>query len=261
MATTEDARELTLEQRDRQVALGLRATADAVASWSLLDLADLDASMVLWLPVYVAQVRERAAESARIAAAYLTEYRTVEHVEDQVIVEPTFNETQAIVTARVAGPLTVKTLIGRGVDPGLAFSAGQRAAAARANKWAMAGGRQLIVRSAQQTPRRTWRRVSDGSPCAFCAMLVARSISYPGSLPPNFRSHPKCGCTAEEVAPDDPPTDEEVEWIAAYDQAAAQARAAGEPVVAPSGRRRRDTVLWRMRRNRPDLFSDGVHTH
>jgi delta-aminolevulinic acid dehydratase/porphobilinogen synthase len=78
---------------------------------------------------------------------------------------------------------------------------------------------------------------------------------------PDFRSHAHCGCTVEEASESDPYTDLEAEWVDAYEQAARQAREAGEPVVAPSGRRRRDTVLWRMRRNRPDLFNDGVHAH
>lgn len=108
------------------------------------------------------------------------------------------------------------------------------------------------------------RRVTDGNPCAFCAMLVARSIQMPGSMPADFKTHPHCGCTNEVVY--GPPgeqriDDDEWEFVEAYEQAAKQARAAGEPVVAPSGRRRRDTVLWRMRRNRPDLFNDGVHNH
>lgn len=258
MARTVEGRELTLEHKADQAALGLRTTARALEAWSLLDLANLDASMALWLPVHLSLVREEHARSERMAAAYLSTYRAAEGVESGAVVVPTFDTTQAAVAARVAGPLTVKTLIGNGSDPEDAFAVARRAAAARAQKWSMAGGRQLVIGSARATRRRVWRRVSDGNPCAFCAMLVTRSLEMPNSQPPTFEAHGGCGCTVEEAFVDDPWTDAEAEFVQAYRQAAQQAKDAGEPVVAPSGRRRRDTVLWRMRRNRPDLFSDGV---
>lgn len=259
MAATAEARELTAENKARQARIGAEAAARALDTWSLLNLADLDASMAVWLPVYVSQMQAEYATSQRVATTYLTEYRRTEPTTDPgLIVAAEFDLAQAVIAARVSGPLTVKTLIGKGMDPVQAFTSGQLAAAGRAQKLAMAGGRQLVIDSARASRNRIWRRVSDGNPCAFCAMLVVRSITSVNSQAVSFDAHGQCGCTAEEIWEDeDEPTDAEVAFIAAYRRAAAQARAAGEPVVAPHGTRRRDTVLWRMRRNKPAIFSDS----
>ena len=235
-----------------------------MAAWSLLDVADLDASSAAWLPVYVDLMRSRYAMSQRLAQRYLDRYRAVEMPSGEAVTAtPAFDTAQAYTSARIAGPITVKALIGRGVEPERALVAVRGPLALRAQKWALNGGRRTVVESARATRGATWRRVSDGSPCAFCAMLVSRSLVHSASYrqPPDFKAHPKCGCTAEEVYGPTEPTEVERAWIDAYDQAAGQARAAGEPVVAPTRRNGRDTVLWRMRRNRPDLFHDGVLAH
>lgn len=258
MAATDEGRALTLDHKAFQARVGAEAVARTVESWQLLNLADLDASMATWLPVYVGMLQAEHATSQRLAERYLDRYRSVEGVTDGRIVPATFDQAQAVISARVAGPLAIKSLIRGGMAPELAYTRARDAAAGRASKWAMAGGRQMLISSARATPFRVWRRVSDGHPCAFCALLVARGVQLPNSQPPDFRAHAHCGCTAEECYSDDPLRDDEFEFVDAYEQAAKQARDAGETAVVPHGRSRRDTVLWRMRRNRPDLFSDGV---
>ena len=49
--------------------------------------------------------------------------------------------------------------------------------AVRADRAAKMGGRETVMASAEASGRR-WRRVSDGNPCSFCAMLVARGDAY-----------------------------------------------------------------------------------
>lgn len=265
MALTRQGRALTDRHRRRQVRLGAGAVVEALATWRLLDLADLDASTPTWLAVQVGLMRQRYASSADLAERYVTDFRAAEiGTSSGVVVRSTFSEATATATLLGNGPRLTKMLIGRGADPEAAFARASREVLGRSQKWALAGGRQTVMASARANPRTGWRRVSSGHPCAFCAMLVSRSLVRAGAYrnPPDFDTHEHCGCGVEEVyGLTTNPTDPERSWIDAYDKAAEQAKDAGEPIVAPNRNSKRDTVLWRMRRNSPDLFSDGVLLH
>lgn len=261
MATTDEGRALTDRHRRDQVRIGADAVAQALASWRLLDLADLDASSGTWVAVQLGQMQTEFAVSSSTAERYVARFRAAETGSAEgALTRPVFNYAVAEATLLANGPRLTKMLIGRGADPQAAFGVARREVVGRTQKWALAGGRDTVRLSTRQN----WRRVSDGKPCAFCAMLVSRSLVRAGTYrsPPDFKTHPYCGCTAEETfGTTTHPTDLERSWIDAYDGAAEQARDAGEPVVAPNRNSRRDTVLWRMRRNSPDLFSDGVIVH
>ncbi|HEY5201354.1 MAG TPA: hypothetical protein VIJ31_10645 [Acidothermaceae bacterium] len=41
-----------------------------------------------------------------------------------------------------------------------------------------------------------WYRVTDGSPCSFCALLASRRIAYKAEKTADFLSHDHCGCSA-----------------------------------------------------------------
>lgn len=57
------------------------------------------------------------------------------------------------------------------------------------------GGRDAMMASVAASPRRaTWRRVTSGDPCDFCAGLVDSQ-----SGDPDFTSHDHCSCVAEPV--------------------------------------------------------------
>ena len=125
------------------------------------------------------------------------------------------------------------------------------------------GGRNTIRASSRANVRAFgWLRVSDGNPCAFCAMLVGRGPVYKAETV-GFRSHDYCGCTAEEFYgekwSDWEPTGEEARWRDVYFEVAEIATATEGRRVAPKPGMSEDTILWRMRRHSPNLFSDGVH--
>lgn len=120
-----------------------------------------------------------------------------------------------------------------------------------ANKATHMASRNLIVESAGYAGSR-WRRVTDGNPCAFCAMLAARGpvyltresaghvvgremgrgtkhyrstgkVSYGGPADRRRgtrdigeRYHDRCGCTVEEVTGDWSPTAEEQRFVNLY---------------------------------------------
>lgn len=58
---------------------------------------------------------------------------------------------------------------------------------------------ETIIRSAEHAGS-SWRVVTDGQPCAFCAMLASYGEDINGAeLWPNHYFHSDCGCTIEEV--------------------------------------------------------------
>lgn len=245
MATTPEGAALTRAHRIAQVQLGATASVAVNATWGLLDLSALDASSPTWAAVTLDQMRLRFMASQRLADDYLAQFALAETgaaVGPATL--PAFNESQALRSLLYAGPVTTKRLIGLGWDPALALQSGKRAVAGRMQTWMLAGGRQTVTATGR-TYRKNVRRVSDGNPCAFCAMLVSRGAAYSESSA-SFKAHPHCGCSAEIVYGPFEWTEKEQEWRDAYDRASQAAADSGEKVNQAS-------VLPRMRAM--DLFS------
>ena len=254
---------LTDEHRKAQVRLAAPLVESSRQVWdSLLSLDDLDGSAALWSSVQLESMRSAFGRSAALADPYIAAYRFAEIGERAgFIARPKFNVAGAAVTLRVAGPVAVKSFIKRGYAPERAFSMARDGLAGRSQEWALRGGRATVIGTGVGDRKATGsRRVSDGDPCAFCAMLVARDLTVGDFRDRGFKAHKMCGCTEELVYGENDYSDDEAAWVDSYKQAAKEARAAGETVRAPSRRSKKDTVLWRMRRNQPALFHDGVFT-
>lgn len=59
------------------------------------------------------------------------------------------------------------------------------------------GGRTTILDTVHADPKAVgWYRVSDGHPCAFCALLCGRGLAYKSEKAADFKSHNDCGCSA-----------------------------------------------------------------
>lgn len=101
---------------------------------------------------------------------------------------------------------------------------------------AKTAGRQTVIRSTEASGR-AWRRISDGNPCAFCAMLVSRGPIYTssqaagevvgvrgvarGKRKTGELFHDHCGCTVVEFYgswADWKPTAREQEFIDLYNR-------------------------------------------
>lgn len=126
--------------------------------------------------------------------------------------------------------------------------------AVRADRFAKGGGRETVMASAEASGR-SWRRVSDGNPCSFCAILVSRGDAYTsedaaltvvgrgrprGSRGLGEKYHDHCGCTAVEVIGTWTPTAEEQRYQDAYWAATKACDADGVPRTASN-------VMKRMR--------------
>lgn len=100
----------------------------------------------------------------------------------------------------VTGPVAQKSKRARGKTERQARDESFVESAGAASRHVLTGGRQSLLTLVQEnmpTPR--WARVTDGDPCAFCAMLAARGAVYVSEASAKFEAHDGCACTAEPV--------------------------------------------------------------
>lgn len=94
--------------------------------------------------------------------------------------------------------------IRQGDDPGPLVDAAKLAALRSAKRMVLNAGRERLLERQTRDPNvRGWARVSDGSPCGFCAMLVSRGPVYDAGTV-RFEAHDGCGCGVRLVTYADP---------------------------------------------------------
>ena len=231
MASTAEGRELTTAHRDAQIQIGARAEIEARALWDRLDVDDLDGSKPYWLASTTIAVNRRMAESQRVASEYLTKYRLAELGAAGAVVLAAPTETARALS--LAGPTRVKRLIGSGMEPAVAFTAALTKFGGMARRQAMMGGRLTIAATAGRDRRAVgWRRVTDGNPCAFCAMLASRGPRYrDAAAADGIQYHSHCGCTAEPAYSNAwEPTADEERYMDAYGEARALVAGDGKAI-------------------------------
>lgn len=257
MARAEELQAITSAHRIAQVATTAPIVAASQVAWdTMLDPDDLSGSARRWLPVQLGLLRQYRSQSAALAGRYVADFRA-EAIGDRAVAvfAPALDVAQAELMLTVSGPIAVKQYVTKGYAVDRSMDMARAGLSLRSQQWALSAGRSTVRETAARDRKaRGYRRVTDGSPCAFCAMLVADGASRGEFRSPDFKSHRNCGCTMQPIYGDDALTAEEEAWIDAYEGAANAARAAGESITYKS-------VLPRMRRAHPDLFSDGVHAH
>jgi len=102
---------------------------------------------------------------------------------------------EAVATSlHATGPALVKSKLAEGATLAAAQEAGLAATVAAGKRIMLDAGREMLVEASRRDPNvQGWARVSDGSPCSFCAMLVSRGPVY-GESTVSFRAHDGCGC-------------------------------------------------------------------
>lgn len=259
MARTETGRRLTWGHKQHVnllATLGARAVTPAVS-------AELERTGSPTAATLVAEVRSVIYEQAAAAAAadYVSRFAEAERMS---LVPRRVTRSRAEVHAALRSRIddAYSLALRRGLEePRAAAYAATRTSPA-IQKLIMDADRLTALDACKRGGAR-WRRVTDGKPCAFCAMLAARGPVYVSEVSSSFESHPGCGCTCEPCAYDPSEwieqhaTPTEVSWVNAYYEAAGKATRAGEPRVAPKPGSKRDTILLRMRTQNPGLFSNG----
>jgi hypothetical protein len=120
------------------------------------------------------------------------------------------SDRAAQVSLAVTGPVGQKSKAARGKPLDRARDESFVDAAGAASRHVLTGGRQSLLTLLDRDPQSVgWIRVTDGDPCAFCAMLASRGIVFSrGSFkrsnakfdgPGTVKVHDNCACTIEPV--------------------------------------------------------------
>lgn len=191
MATTTEGRRLTEQHRILQRRLAALTVAQMRQLWRLLDPENLPASSEDWLTATVAMIERNHAASAALSARYFVQFRQTE-VRDgafQLPPAPILNREQATTSLTVTGISRVAQ-----------GKAAVDTAAAAAVRLVLNGGRGTLVDAVEADPVALgWIRVTDGDPCAFCALLASRGPTFKSRGSAGFQAHDSCACTAEPV--------------------------------------------------------------
>ena len=164
--------------------------------------------------------------SASLAAKFVQDFRRLNGVDPGLIVYDEFDAAAAL-----ARSISITKIMGRDSDRG---DDTIDAMAAGVNRAVMNAGRDTVEWSAGAQGR-SWRRVTDGDPCAFCAMLATRSDyttkeralttghtrrhKRGGKRPLGSKYHDHCGCTVVEVVGRWEPSSADTAYQRVYEKA------------------------------------------
>jgi hypothetical protein len=234
---------MTEAHRVAQIAIRAAFLREFMDQWHLLDPRDLDRTAVPWASSVMRLIAEFREDSAETAENYYKEFRAVElptakepppTVERRqsrrrvnsrgrdarpsrgglrrVTIEWDDEDDAAETSLLVMGPSNIKAKRKRGKSPEEAAREALVEAGGSAGRHVLTGGRTTHLELVENDPEAIgWLRVTDGDPCAFCAMLSSRGPVYrsersastvvnPGrSRPVGAQYHDNCACSAEAM--------------------------------------------------------------
>lgn len=228
MSVTAETRRLTDQHRRNQIVRARQVDGNVENLWARYQAGTISAGE--WERAMLIVARSGYQSSRDLAATYVDMYRTA------AIGRP---------AAKLAMPemdTAIAVRILHSVSPADRFTQSFSAALAETRKLAMRGGRDMVASAAVRDRKAVgWRRVTDGDPCTFCAMLVGRGAVYKSANtagryanrrfkgPGEYKFHNHCGCGIEILYSEWEPTPNESLWVGQYNAAAAKVDAAGLP--------------------------------
>lgn len=203
MAATTAGQRLTEAHRLAQARIGAQTVRALRAVFPLLDPTDLDGTFDRWLQGVLPIIRSQRITSARLAANYLTTFRTLElgaDVEPYVpVVADEIAEETVQTSMLVRGPVSIRSNLARAVPLVRALSLAEANSARAGMRHAMNGGRDTIQNAIQNDPEaQGWARATSGRACGFCAMLASRGPVY-SKTTVDFHAHDGCSCGSEPI--------------------------------------------------------------
>lgn len=227
----------------RQIAIRAAFLREFMEQWRLLDPNDLDRTAVAWANANLRLIADFREDSAQAAENYYREFRAVE-LPGASTPAPTVERAEsgrrvnsrrrsesrsrgglrpvkiiwdeaddaAETSLLVMGPSNIKAKRKRGKSPEEAAREALVEAGGSAARHVLTGGRTTHLEMVKDDPEAIgWLRVTDGDPCAFCAMLSSRGPVYNTersattvvnprrSRPVGSQYHDHCACTAEAM--------------------------------------------------------------
>ena len=124
--------------------------------------------------------------------------------DEQGLVRPRIDWTEfdkAVETSLlVTGPSEVKRRAAKHEPEEMAMRSALVTASGSAVRHVLNGGRETLLTLVEADETALgWARVTDGDPCAFCAMLASRGPVYKSAATAGFKPHDNCACVPEAV--------------------------------------------------------------
>ncbi|GAB1641756.1 ADP-ribosyltransferase [Krasilnikovia sp. MM14-A1259] len=190
------------------------AAAVALAHKTMLSKADLDQGFAHYATVAGKIINAARASAAAAGAAFYLAHRGAANVRaamPQIAWAPQLDPAILHTSLLVTGPVAVKRAISMGATIDQALKSAEVKTAGAAYRHTANGGRATIKGTILRDEQALgWARVSDGRPCAFCAMLCSRGAVYESSTTAGLteegdKYHDHCGCFVVPVySPFDP---------------------------------------------------------
>lgn len=184
-----------------QRALGLQKSQAQVAAlvmyqfakvWASLDVDDLPGT----LPQVTTMAQTLVQQWGQVAAVVAAEYYADERAQLRNLVSPFTPmpaETAPPEEVEKAVKWATKGLWSKTPD----VEAAQVLTQGAVTKMALDPARETVIQSVKQDPAAIgWARITDGDPCAFCAMLASRGPVYKSEQQAGFEAHDHCKCSA-----------------------------------------------------------------
>ena len=202
MARSAAASALTDRHRQDQIRLRAVTVRDLLRLWALFDPADISTSWGRIEPAIVGLIQSRRGLSSRIAGHYIEAFRRAEEVAGsaQTILAPPLADLDIVPNLRLVGPEHALGMAHKARRPSDIAKVALTNIEGEVTRQVLNGGRETITGTvAGDRHALGYARVTDGSPCSFCAMLAGRGAVYRSEMSGGFHAHRKCGCTAEPV--------------------------------------------------------------
>ena len=200
MAVTDESLTLTEGHRLSQARIRQITAADLAEILPLLDLEDLKGSWPAVELLLVRVVQERHRQSETLAQEFYLAVREAEKVSGLVTPRgaDALDLAKLVRNLRITGPGHAGTALYRGYADVFASTFSNLEGEMSRNVLNGGRGATLNTMNADRTAV-GWVRITDGNPCAFCAMLASRGPAYRSARSGSFKAHPRCGCTAKPV--------------------------------------------------------------
>lgn len=161
--------------------------------WRGVDPTNLSETIPPFMVAAAVAIAARNRDSSEVARRYLDNFLQVEQAERVPTKRPEPPPREIVeATVRGAGLAGIVNARKRGFSPQAAAQNGLVKVSGAASSLVLAGGRQVLVGTANESLS-GWRRVTSASPCDFCSGLSE------DTGPGDFKVHDHCSCTVEPV--------------------------------------------------------------
>jgi len=189
--------------RAELLALRRRIIDDVQRIWPAYDPANVDASWPALLAALTAITRSRHSRAVSLATDYLEDVRDAWGLPpDPTVLRPARppDDDTIVGAMTLRGPIATKKAHARRDSRGASAAVALVRIVGGVTAIALDGDRATVADTVAGDPQAEgWRRVTDASPCKFCAGIRDEGVIAATDRGAQFPAHDHCGCTAAPV--------------------------------------------------------------